>query len=336
MKPVSLIVVTVTLVAGLLGAIPASAAADPTELRFGDLDRGAPPAVPWLDGDTLVDGSLRVAVPRRVYDVFGRSADDYLVAAAEAGGGDGDDSLLRVRPDGTRSLVLRETLLRDAELSPDGTALAHSRPDLRTLSRSTLRVFDTTTGAVMHRRGVRGDASVLDFDGSRMVVGTTTPSRTLLWDLRTDALTEVGPSTGDTADLAADRLAVFTADPYAGGCTVVSTLSAPDTALWRSCRERVTAWSADGSRMATADILPEGLGPARLWLRMADGRLIARFDPPVHFGQMRSEDGTHLLVDTYGRTKYAVVRCDGIDCQRAGRFHPSTLPDSTPEDARGQ
>ena len=73
-----------------------------------------------------------------------------------------------------------------------------------------------------------GYGTVLDFDGNRVAVGVNNPNKTVTWSLATDTITKVSGGIGYNVDLATNRLARFTKDPYQGGCTVVSTLLRPD------------------------------------------------------------------------------------------------------------
>ena len=56
----------------------------PSVLDLGSLARGAPPAVPYLEGGdahVLVDGTLRIPVPENVIGLLGEVGHDYLVWA---------------------------------------------------------------------------------------------------------------------------------------------------------------------------------------------------------------------------------------------------------------
>jgi hypothetical protein len=185
-----------------------------------------------------------------------------------------------------------------------------------------LRRYDTTTGDVTLKQKLPGYARVLDYDGSTAVVGGFGPVWTSTWDLTDNSVHQVVRRAGYEADLATDRLAVFTKDPYQGGCTRVSTLSDPATALWRSCDEAVEAFSTDGSHLATIFILSDGIGPGSVTLRRTTGRKVGEYDAPFYFGRIWFEDGSHVLADTFARTKGAVVRCDGDGCERATKVVP--------------
>jgi len=324
MKRTTRALLAATLAAGLTGTLltPAYGATPTQDLVLSKLDRGAPVGVPHLEGDVIVDGTLRIAVPRNVVGLIGQAGDDYLVWAFSSGAG--QDKVVRVSPDGSRRLVLRGLAFYDSHLSPDGSTLAVSSIGNR--PRTTIRTYDIATGALTDQRMLRGYGAVLDFDGEQVAIGLNSPNRTVLWSVDSDTMTRVSGAVGYEADLDEDRLAIFTQDPYRGGCTVVSTFSEPDTTLWRSCRERVQAWSTDGSRMATVDLLADGLGPGRAWLRKAGGRLLGGYDSPYYFGAIGFEDETHVLLDTYSTSKYAVVRCDRSNCERASRTYPHSPP----------
>jgi hypothetical protein len=315
---------TGALLTGLAGttASPASAAVPTTDLVFRDLDRGPAPAVPYLEGDTIVDGTVRIDVPRRVAGLLGTSGGDYLVWAFSRSGS--DDTILRIAPDGTREVLVRDRTLYDSHLSPDGDTIAV--PVFGNNDRTKVKIYDSGSGALVRVRVVDGFAAVLDYDGSRVAIGVNDPDRTVVWSLADDSVTRVSGDAGYQADLGTDRLAVFTKDPYRGGCTVVSAFSDPDTELWRSCRERVEAWSTDGSRIATVDLLSDGLGPGRVLVRKTGGRLLGQYDAPMYFGFIGFEDTRDVLLDTYSMTKYAVVRCDRQACERAGKVHPHEAP----------
>lgn len=315
-------VLAAALTAGLAGTLLPAATAAPEELRFRDLDRGDSAAVPYLEGDVLVDGDRRIELPRIVGGLLGTSGDDYLVWAFTQGGA--KDKVLRVSPDGSREIVLRARALYDADLSPDGTSIATSVSGRS--RRTTVKTYDTTTGDLTGRRTLTGYGNVLDYDGDVVALGLDSPGKTVAWTPATDRIEKVVGKAGFRADLGSDRLAVLTKDPYRGGCTVVSTFSDPGTELWRSCRERVEAWSTDGSRMATVDLLADGLGPGRAWLRRIGGRLLGAYDAPFYFGRISFEDATHVLMDTYSDSLYAVVRCDSGGCERASRLYGHNAP----------
>jgi hypothetical protein len=134
-------------------------------------------------------------------------------------------------------------------------------------------------------------------------------------------VTRVVLRTGYAADISANRLATYTRDPYEGGCSVVSRLSAPRVALWRSCRERVDAFSPRGGRMATIDILSDGIGPREVLVRRAGGRLLGHYSARW-FGAVAFESERALLLDANGARKSATVRCVASRCVRSSALRP--------------
>jgi hypothetical protein len=312
--------VSAGLVAGI--GLASVTAAAPEQLVLRDLDRGPAPSVPYIARGVVVDGDTRVDVPGNLSRLVGRIGEDYLLQGFERRSL--KEVVVRVTPDGARTTLVRASSLSDATLSPDGTNFLASRAgnDARTI----LRRYDAATGDVTMRREVRGYARVLDYDGSRAVVGVTNPAKTVTWNLTTNAVSTLVRQTGYRADLPTDRLARFTKDIYRGGCTVVSTISRPDRPLWESCDEAVTAFSTDGSRVATVHILTDGLGPGRFTLRKTTGRRLAVYEAPYYFGRIWFEDATRVLVDTFSRNAGAVVRCDGAGCERATRVFRHEAP----------
>ena len=323
MKRTTRALLALALTAGLAGTLltPASAAA-PEDLLLGELSRGAAPTVPHVEGDVLVDGTLRLDLPKRVGRYLGRQGDDYLLWVYARI--DGPDRIVRLSPDGSREVVVEGRSLYDATLSEDGSSMASSLTS--SSRRTTVKVYDLITGALTHKRTVPGYGGVLDYDGDRVAIGLNNPWETVVWTTDTDSVFLVVGRGGSRADLSLDLLATVTKDPYRGGCTVVTTFSDPATELWRSCRERVEDFSTDGSRIATVDLLADGLGPGRVWLRRTGGRLLEQYDAPYHFGTVGFEDATDLLMNTYGRTKSAIVRCDGATCERASRIRGYNPP----------
>ena len=70
----------------------------------------------------------------------------------------------------------------------------------------------------------------------------------------------VARNAGYAADLSADLFAAYTGRSYRNGCTVVRKVSTGQQ-VWKSCKERVAEFNADGTRMATIDLLSDGIGP---------------------------------------------------------------------------
>lgn len=307
-------------VTGLLLAAAAPAAAVPvTVLRPADLPRGPDVTIPHLEGKTVVDGSVRVPIRAGQVLLLGTSGPDYVVGTSDANG-DGHFRTFRVSSTGERTPLLRGIPVFEMVLSRDGAQIGLASGS--TADHTRLRVWSAADG---HRQALRrfvGSVSILDFDARRMVLGGWGPNRTFWWNTRTDATRRIVDRPGYNADIRADRLAVYTKDPYRGGCSVVSRLSAPHRSLWRSCRERVHLFGPGGSRLVSIPILTDGLGPRDVFLRRTGGGLVAHYRTAGWFGTLAWESASALLLDTNGTVKSATVRCVVADCERASRLRP--------------
>ena len=289
-------------------------------IRPGELSRGANPQVPWVFGDTLLHGSVRTDVPSSSW-LLGASGSDYLLMKP----GSETSRVVRVAPDGTRTLVLELPATHQVMVTRDGAML------IRTVQRrvdgewrTVLHTHDPVTGDVLDRRRFGGIVDVLDADAGRAVLGSWTPrQRTLLWDVAADTTRLLARQTGYIADLRADRLGTFTKDPYLGGCTVLRRLGSPGDVLSTSCDERAAAISPSGRRVATIHILSDGLGPRDVSVRRDTGRELADYRVGGWFGRIDFESDQALLLDAAGSKRQAVVRCEAAACERASRTRPT-------------
>ena len=311
------VILTAALAATVAGA-PASAAPT-TTIKPAALPRGADVSIPHLEQKTVVDGAVRIRIKAPVVRLLGKSGGAYVVGTANRMGGHG--RVFRVQPDGTRTQLARASIYQ-SQLSDDGVSIVSTRfPRNRT---TVLTARSATTGATIASRSVRGYASVLDADAGRVLLGTD--HETLLWSTGDDSLQRVARSWGYAGDLSADVIAGFNKDPYLGGCTVLRRLSTGER-LWRSCQERVTEFDADGSRMATVDILADGLGPGYVAVRSTTGHRYGAYR--VHrgwFGEIHFETPTALLLEANGPRKAATVRCTDTGCERASDLRKAEQP----------
>lgn len=303
----------------LLALVASTASAHAVETvdlsRPGSLERGDDVRLPHLEGTTVVDGELRVEV-RNAMALLGPSGDDYLVTTRN------DHGLYRVKrvaPDGSTTVLLRGPQALYTVLSDDGVHLV--RTDNRRMTG--LTAYDATDGTEVASRTFRGYVEVLDADGGVVLVSSWQRPRTLTWDLATDERERVTPYVGYQGDLSADRLAVYTGDPYDGGCTLVTRPSAAGETLWESCRQKVATFSEDGARLVTMHILTDGAGPGALQLRETDGTRLTRY-VASWFGSVGWEDVDTLLLDANGRRNGAVVRCDLTVCELASDVGPTS------------
>lgn len=292
--------------------------AKPTTLRLARLDRGADATQPYVRGRRILDGADSTRVRGRQLRLLGTRPDGRYVVIIQRGD---HDRVRAVQPGGGSSKILGSTSQLEVTLSGDGTTLVTGRFKYR--SRHTLlRAYDSTTGELLGTRKRKGYLTTLD-SATDTVLYSGENGPVVAWDLTTDTGERVTKRYGYRADLAHDRLAVFTKDPYEGGCTVVSSISDPGTTLWRSCDEAVWHFSTDGSHIATSYILADGLGPADVTVRTDEGVRTGRYR--VDNGYFRSlffEDADTLLLDTATEQASGVVRCDAGRCELASDLGP--------------
>lgn len=294
-------------------AVAAPADARATLVDPADLERGADAAVPYLDGRRVVDGDRQVRVRGRRVALLGTAADGRHVVDVVR---DGERQVRSVGADGGARTLVDLGPGDAAVLGGDGEVLAVVRHRFRD-DASVVRAYAATTGERVGRRAVRGFAQVLDTDVDTVLFSTSPPERTVAWDLTTDLEQRVSRFPGYAADLATDRLAVLTGDPYQGGCSRVSTVSDARTVLWRSCSEAVATFDDDGSHVATVHLLTDGLGPDEVRVRTVGGEPVARYRVDGFFGRLLAEPGGALLLETSTRDSSGLVRCTGADCELA-------------------
>jgi hypothetical protein len=319
MRPVSR--AFVALAAGVLATtlVPApGSAAPPTSIKPATLPRGGDVAIAHLEGKVVVDGSVRIRIKAPTVRLLGPSGTAYVVGTAGRTGGHA--RLFRVTADGTRT-NLGQAPLYQTELTDDGQNLAITRyPGAR---KSVVTIRSATTGATVASRTFKGYVNTLDADGDRVLVGS--PRGTQIWNIATGSVDRVTRLAGYQGDLSADVLAGYTKDPYAGGCTILTRLSTGER-LWKSCKERVQTVNSDGTRMATIDLLSDGIGPARVWVRTTTGTKVGAYDIRGWFGAIDFETPTALLLEAHGQRKTATVRCTGSTCERASDLSVTVQP----------
>ena len=320
MRPLSrslLAVVTAVLSTTMLAG-PASAKPAVT-LTPGGLPRGADVTIPHLEGKTIVDGPVHVQVKAPMLRLLGKSGSAYVVGTANAQGAKG--RIYRVTADGSRTLLARSHPFQTV-LSGDGATVVTTKPT-RT-QKSTISVYDATTGAQIASRVFTGYASALDAQTDRVLVGTI--DKTLLWTTSPGTEGTVGVVSRDggyVGDLSADVVGTFTKDPYDGGCTEVRRISS-GALLWRSCTEQVAAFNADASRIATVGILSDGPGPGRVDARTIGGQHLGRYQVRSGwFGSIEFESPTALLLQVNGARKAFTARCTDTTCERASALAPA-------------
>lgn len=309
---------TAALAALVLTATTAPAyAADTVDLgRPGTLERGDDVRLPHLEGDVIVDGGRRIEV-RHVVSLLGKTGDDYVVALERPRG---RPTVKRVSVTGEHWVLLRGREARFVELTDDGRYLLRNDNS----PRAVITAYDATDGAEVASRSFRRYGYVVGSGDGVVYVSRWSPSqRVIAWDVADDTRRRVVEQFGGLVDAAADRMLVYTGDPYQGGCSQVRVLSEPQTVVWESCRQRVAAFSPDGARMLTIGILADGVGPGEVQLREGDGTLLVRY-VASWFGELGFEDADTVLLWANGKRRGATVRCDLTDCERASDVRRST------------
>ncbi len=298
-------------------AAPAHAAPDYT-VKVAKTPRGPAATVPLIHGNTLRDGAVKMTIPGAVVRLVGSGADTYIVGTTDDQGT--NERLWRYAQDGSRTLLLSNWPIFEAVVSDDGSTLAVARQRRRN---STVLVMDATTGDRIVKRRLTGSVSPLDVEGDRVALGRWSKPATLIWRTDTDRLRRVSRLDGYAADLAGGRFAGYTGDPYDGGCSVVRTFGKRGKRVWRSCVDRVAEFAQGGRKMATIDLLSDGIGPGRVTLRGSHGRTKATFDIRGYFGLMDFEPDGSLLVEANGRKKAATLRATRSGVERVTRLRPA-------------
>ena len=250
-------------IAGLLAvpliATPATARepVPSTVIKPGALERGADIGVPFVRRSTIVDGDVRVTLTAPFVRLVGTAGADYVVHIANADRT--NPRIVRITPAGKKTKLLRGIDGNSVRLSTDGERLTSAYA--KSGDQTVVKVWSATTGVLDVKKSFDGVLSVLDFSGPELLLGGSGPAahRAVRRGQPRDraGLEPSGVRRHDGRRPAGD----VHRDPYAGGCTVVTKLSKPGVELWRSCRQRVDAFSPAGKRMATIALLADGVGP---------------------------------------------------------------------------
>lgn len=309
---------------------PASAAAPTVDVRPLPLPIGESPAVPYLDrpSDTsvvVVDPTTGVKTPVEhvgddldFYELLGRSGSGFVLRIRNRN----IDRIVRVQP-GVAQRSLTDMYYADvARLSADGRYL------LKTATLASggiqVQVRNTTTGAVVARRTFKASTKPdpIDVSGTRVLVGGYSTPRTMIWDWKAGTVKTIASRAAYAGSFATNRLASYTKNPYApDACSVVSTITAPGTTLWRGCLEAVASFSPDGARFATDAIAHESSVVVRR--RSLRGTLLTTYRNPNKVWMHAWETNTRILLRSYpadGGNAW-LVRCEVDDCERAWRAY---------------
>jgi hypothetical protein len=307
-----------TLLAGALApAQPATAAGALVTIKPKKLDRGDGVRMPHLEGKSVVDGDVRVRVRGKERYLLGSSGDGYVVQVRRHG----RYETVRVEP-GAKQKTLVQKGPGQVVLGADGSTIAVVDKLAR---RTSIDVRSAVDGSLLGTGdGFRGYPSVLDLDGDHMIVASFERGA-VDYDWKQGTTTKITGRSVYRADISSNKMALFTDDPYDGGCTVVAPLTRPKKRLWRSCDEAVLSFSPNARRMVTTFILADGLGPNQVTQRALHGRLVATYRVGYFFGQISWETDRQLLLDSFAKKKGATVRCTDKDCELASDLRPSPL-----------
>lgn len=327
-KPL-LLTAVVTAVIALVApwAAPAYAAAPDVSVRPLPLPVGPAPTVAYVAGSDqaykIVDGGTTVPVTTAAgvtITMLKKSGTGYLARLTPDDRG--DDTIVRVAPGATQRTILDGVSYYDlVGTSEDGTYLFSTTwgRDSRSM---VLHVTDARTGAAVARHTFKGTtaATGLDVSGDRVLVGGEAPARTMVWNRRTGAIRTVADRIAYTGSFRTDRLATYTKDPLQqGACSVVSTLSHPGSALWRSCDEAVAAFSPDGARIATRALGP-GDNFTYVRRRSVHGTLLTTYRNTNAVYLYAWESATRVLLRSYPNSGTGwLVRCEAATCERTVR-----------------
>ncbi|WP_109509896.1 hypothetical protein [Nocardioides speluncae] len=306
-----------------LAMLPAAAHAEPTKnLAPNQIDRGPNPKIPYVDGSTVVDGTRKVKVNAAQVQLLGKAGTaSYIVVAAGRDGGNA--RLLRVRAGQPAKVLARGDQTYEAVLSGNGTRVALTTRESG--ARTTIKVISTSTGTTQRTGTFQGSVNKLDFAGDRVLLSSWGPARTFVWNYKTNTRKTINNKTGYEGSFKSNRLAFYTADPFEDGCSVLTRITAPTTPIWRSCTDRVAAISPDASRLATIDILSDGLGPRRVTMRTGAGRALVTYKTSW-FGAIEWETNRALLLETHGQTWTATVRATATTVNRATKLTRTVQP----------
>ncbi len=305
---------------GTVAATVAPASAAPTyDVKPGALPRGADVRIPHLEGKTIVDGSTRITVHAANAQLLGKAPGGYVVGTHDA---DYESPRIWLYPtDGARRLLVSGFHDYAAQLSDEGTRLAV----VRSAEVSRVVLIATKNGARLGARDFKGYATALDVAGDRVMVSAWSRG-TRIWNASTQATRLISKRAGYAADLSHGLFASYTKDPYDGGCSVLAPVGSPDDRIWTGCNQRIVAFNPDATRVATIDILSDGLGPREAQVHRTTGRRLASYTIDGWFGAIEFESGSDLLLGASGQVWTATVRCNLAGCVRASDVTRTVQP----------
>ncbi len=301
---------------------PASAATS-VSVRPLPLPLGEPPTVPYIagaDGDSdVVAGTTRVAIPTNEFDtagLVGVAGTGYLVRIFA--GDRVPDRVVRVEPGKAPKQFAELEYYEASRLSTNGRYLLVSGYP----STAVVRVLDAVTGHQVARHSFRTSTEPLPLDvrGTKIVIGGWSPARTMVWDWSTGAVSTIANRSAYEASYATNKLASYTRRPSdADACSVVSSLTSPGATSWRTCTEKVAAFSPDGARVATEPIEHQDVAYF-VKRRSINGTLLTTYTNPNGVWTGAWETNTRSLLESYPTDGPGwLVRCEASTCERAAK-----------------
>lgn len=304
-----------TVAVALLLALMAPAGASAPGIEPGSLPRGADLDRPYVEGTTIVDGARRIDVPLRHPELVATARGGYIVADRRFAAAvflDHDGAKRRLPGADQDTIVSSDgRLYGTASLAGDGVTdvgVRRVRDGRRLASRVFRSWVDDNVGRFAHPIALSGNRMLIGGDGGRVMV----------WNWKRDTVRTVIEDTWhlQVGSLDEDIAAGWTAPGER--CTFVARLSTPHRRLWKSCEERVVAFSPDGRRMVTTDRrVDPSFGKVRtLVLRAVAGRELGRWTAE-RFTDIAFESDTAISFRVEGSTSTAMVRCSAKRCQAA-------------------
>ncbi|TQL69343.1 hypothetical protein FB381_3248 [Nocardioides albertanoniae] len=308
---------------------PASAAAPTVDVRPLPLPVGERPTVPYLDRAT--DDSLSVVDPDTgtttpveyvgdpgdSFKLLGRSGSGFVLRGSNRN----IDDIVRVRPGTPQRLLASLHYSSKARLSSDGRYLLDTIPLAGGGIRVQVRSATTGAGVAQHTFKATTRPDPIDVKGTVVLVGGFNAPRTMVWDWNTGTIETIATRAAYAGSYATDRLATYTMDPSdPDACTVVSTISAPRTQLWRGCIEAVASFAPDGARFATNAIAHQNHADV-VRRRSLHGTLLTTYTNPDGLRTHAWETSTRILMSSASTHEIWLVRCEVADCERAWRAY---------------
>lgn len=314
----------------LPGAIPAAAAAPDVDVRPLPLPVGDSPTVPYLHRPTeasvsVVDPATGMKTPVALvgdeldtFTLLGRSGKGFVLRVTNRD----IDRVVRAQLDVPQKTLANLHYSAKARLSADGRHLLHTSYPSTGGVRLVVRSASTAAVVAGHTFKATTRPEPVDASGTRVLLGGFNTPRTMVWDWKAGTIRTIASRSAYAGGFAANRLATYTKDPsIPDACSVVSTLTAPATRLWRGCREAVASFSPDGSRFATNAIEHQNHADV-VRRRSLRGTLLTTYRNPNGLWMYAWESSSRILMRSHPSSGTPwLVRCEAAACERSWRAY---------------